>query len=148
MKSISIINPAKYRWHDRESARPSYWYKSGCVALTQCIITLRFAPRSSNIRLPFQAKNNVTSAPASTASLTPKSLCAYRKSSPREKGLEYKREQRWTLVEPWCKHWSCCGWRKGTSPDEATLNGEEIKPVAIAIIKLLLSERISKGVSQ
>ena len=43
---------------------------------------------------------------------------------------------------------SCCSWRKGTSPDEATLNSEEIKPVAIAIIELHLSEGISKGVSQ
>jgi len=34
------------------------------------------------------------------------------------------------------------------SPDEATLNSEEIKPVAMAIIKLRLSEGISKGVSQ
>jgi len=33
---------------------------------------------------------------------------------------------------------------KSTSPDEATLNSEEIKPVAIAIIELRLSERISK----
>ena len=39
---------------------------------------------------------------------------------------------------------------KGTSPDKVTLNSEEIncKPVAIAIIELPLSERISKGVSQ
>ena len=34
------------------------------------------------------------------------------------------------------------------SPDEATLNSEEIKPVAIAIIELRLSEGISKRVSQ
>jgi len=39
------------------------------------------------------------------------------------------------------------GWQKGTSPDEVTLNSEEIKPVAIAIIELRLSEGISKGVS-
>ena len=32
--------------------------------------------------------------------------------------------------------------------DEATLNSEEIKPVAIAIIELCLSEGISKGVGQ
>ena len=37
-------------------------------------------------------------------------------------------------------------WRKGTSPDEATLNSEEIKPVAIAIIELRLSEGISKKI--
>ena len=35
-----------------------------------------------------------------------------------------------------------------TTPDEATLNSEEIKPVAIASIELHLSECISKGVSQ
>ena len=32
---------------------------------------------------------------------------------------------------------------KSSSPDEATLNSEEIIPVAIAIIKLHLSEGIS-----
>jgi len=32
--------------------------------------------------------------------------------------------------------------------DEATLNSEEIKAVAIAIIELCLSEGISKGVSK
>ena len=37
---------------------------------------------------------------------------------------------------------------KSTSPDEATLNSEEIKPVALAIIKLSLSEGISQSVSQ
>ena len=39
---------------------------------------------------------------------------------------------------------SCWGWQKGTSQDEAMLNSEEIKPVAIAITKLRLSEGISK----
>ena len=33
-------------------------------------------------------------------------------------------------------------------PDKATLNSEEIKPVAIAIIELRLSEGISQGGSQ
>ena len=61
----------------------------------------------------------------------------------REKGMEYKGEQWWALVELWCKQWNCCGWRKGTSPDEATLNNEEINPVAMVIIELRLS-----GVSQ
>ena len=32
--------------------------------------------------------------------------------------------------------------------DKATLNSEEMKPLAIAIIELHLSEGISKGVSQ
>jgi len=43
---------------------------------------------------------------------------------------------------------SCCGWQKGTSQDEATLNSEEIKPVALAIIELCLSEDLSQSVSQ
>jgi len=34
------------------------------------------------------------------------------------------------------------------SPDEVTLNCEEIKAVAFAIIELRLSEGISKGVSE
>ena len=38
--------------------------------------------------------------------------------------------------------------KKGTSPDEATLISEKIKPVAIAIIKLHLSKGIRKLVSQ
>ena len=37
---------------------------------------------------------------------------------------------------------------KGTSPDEMMLNSEEIKPAAIAIIELHLSEHISKGVGR
>ena len=36
---------------------------------------------------------------------------------------------------------------KGPSRDEAMLNSEEIKPIALVIIELRLSERISKGVS-
>ena len=55
--------------HNHQSACPSYWYKSGCATLTWCIITLRFASSSSNVWLPFQAKNNVRSAPASTRAL-------------------------------------------------------------------------------
>ena len=52
------------------------------------------------------------------------------------------------MIKPWCEHWSYWGWWKGTSPDEATLNSEEIKPVAITAIKLHLSEGIREGVSQ
>jgi len=40
------------------------------------------------------------------------------------------------------------GLAKGTSPDEAMPNSEEIKPVAVAIIKLRLSKGISRSVSQ
>jgi len=52
------------------------------------------------------------------------------------------------LVKPSCEYWSCCGWQKGTSLDEATVNSEEIKPVAIAIIELRLSKGISQSISQ
>ena len=38
--------------------------------------------------------------------------------------------------------------QKGMSPDETTLNREEIKAVAIVVIELCLSEGISEGVSQ
>ena len=38
--------------------------------------------------------------------------------------------------------------QKGTSRDKLTLNSENIKPVAIASIKLSLSEGISKSVSK
>ena len=38
---------------------------------------------------------------------------------------------------------SCCSWQKGMSRDDATLNSEEIKPVAITVIELRLSEAIS-----
>ena len=62
----------------------------------------------------------------------------------REKGVKRKGEQRYALVEPLCKHWSCCDWWKGTSQDEATLNSEEMKLVTIAIIELCLSEGVSK----
>jgi len=44
--------------------------------------------------------------------------------------------------------WSCCGWQKGMSRDEATLNSEEIKPVALATIELRFSEDIRQSVSQ
>ena len=37
---------------------------------------------------------------------------------------------------------------KGTCPAEATSNSEKIKPVALAIIKLRLSEGISQLLSQ
>ena len=38
----------KIRNADHQSAHPSYWYKSGCVTLTLCIITLCFTSSSSN----------------------------------------------------------------------------------------------------
>jgi len=38
-----------------------------------------------------------------------------------------------------------CGVPKGTSRDEATSNSEKIKPVALAIIELRLSEGIRQA---
>jgi len=46
-------------------------------------------------------------------------------------------------------HWTYCGIPKGTSWAEATSNSEKIiKPVALAIIELRLTEGISQAVSQ
>ena len=45
-------------------------------------------------------------------------------------------------------HCTYCGMPKGTCQAEATLNSEKIKPVAVAIIELHLSEGISYLVSQ
>jgi len=56
----------KYRMLDCQSTCLSYWYKSGYVALTRCITTLRFTSSFSNVWLIFLAKNNVRSTSAST----------------------------------------------------------------------------------
>jgi len=53
-------------------------------------------------------------------------------------------DQQGTRVSPWCKHYSCCGWWKGMSQDEERLISEEIKSPTLAILKLSLSEGISK----
>jgi len=45
-------------------------------------------------------------------------------------------------------HWSCSSWQKDTSWDEATLNSEEIKPIALVVIELRLSEGISQSDSR
>ena len=42
----------------------------------------------------------------------------------------------------------CSGMSKGTSRAKVTLNSEKIKPIALAIIKLCLSEGISQSVTQ
>ena len=41
-----------------------------------------------------------------------------------------------------------CGMPKGTSTDEVTSNSEKSKPVALAVIKLRLSESIGQVVGQ
>ena len=116
--------------HNRQSTCPSYWYKSGCITKKRCIIMLHFASSSSNVWLTFQAKNNARSTPAcnvltrsrTKAIMHVLEIVTY---AVREKGMEYKGEQKWALVEPWCKHLSCCGWWKGMSPDDVTLNSWE-----------------------
>ena len=45
-------------------------------------------------------------------------------------------DQRGTKGAPWCKHFSSCGWQKGTSQDEVTLISEEIKSLALAVLNL------------
>ena len=53
--------------------------------------------------------------------------------------------QRRTKVSPWCVHFMYCGMPKGTSRDEATSNSENIKPEALAVIELRLSEGIRQA---
>ena len=48
----------------------------------------------------------------------------------------------------WYVHVECIVWTKGTSWAEATSNSEKIKPLALAIIELRLSEGISQSVVQ
>ena len=45
-------------------------------------------------------------------------------------------------------HCMFCGMPKGTSQAEAMSNSEKIKPVALAVIELRLSEGISQSVRQ
>ena len=67
MKSISTINPAIMENTDGTIIKASAPVIDIKVGVSWCIITLRFASRSSNVWLPFQTKNNITSNPASTA---------------------------------------------------------------------------------
>jgi len=52
----------------------------------------------------------------------------------------------------WSVHEECiimyCSMPKGTSQAEVMSNSEEIKPLALAVIKLCLSEGISQSVSR
>jgi len=51
--------------------------------------------------------------------------------------------QRRIKVAPWCMLCSYCGWKKGTSWDEATSNSEKLRPIAFSIVGLRLAEGIS-----
>ena len=59
-----------------------------------------------------------------------------------------KRTQRGTLVSPSRMHCIYCCMPKGTSQAKAMSNGKKIKPLALAVIELHLSEGISQSVSQ
>ena len=45
-------------------------------------------------------------------------------------------------------HCTYCGMPKGTCRAEVTLNSEKVKPVALTVIKLRLSEGISQLLTQ
>ena len=82
-----------------------------------------------------------------TPSLILKPLRVYCKSSSYAVVKKSMGDQRGTKVAPWCKHCSSCGWWKGTSWDKVTLSSEEeIKSLALAVLKLCLSEGISNSV--
>ena len=106
---------------------------------------LLLAPQ--NFWATFQAKSNARRAPASTAltllSHQSHKVCTTNRHL-RGSG-ERNGEQRKALVKP---HWSCCGWQKGTSRDEAASNSAKIKPIALVVIELRLSEGISHADSQ
>ena len=55
--------------------------------------------------------------------------------------------QRKTLVSQLRMHCTYCGMPKGTCQAETTSNSEKIKPVALAVIELCLSEGISQSVT-
>ena len=50
--------------------------------------------------------------------------------------------------KPMRMHCTYCGMSKGTSQAEVTSNSEKIKPIALAVIELHLSEGISQSVSR
>ena len=53
-----------------------------------------------------------------------------------------------TLVSPCRMHCIYCGMSKGTSRAETMLNSEKIKPLALAVIELRLSEGINQSVTR
>ena len=100
----------------------------------------------SNVKLVLQhSKQGIAGeVPQQSLCLVLKPLRVYRKSSPYAVVKKSMGDQRGTKVSPWCKHCGSCGWWKGTSPYEAMLISEEIKSLALAVLKLCLSEGISK----
>ena len=95
----------------------------------------------------FQTENNVRSAPASSALIlashqshnartTNRHVCSRgeRTEAQRRTKVNFSRTMMQALELP---------WQKGTYRDKVMLNSEEIKPVALTIIELRLSEGIS-----
>ena len=97
----------KYGMFDRQSA-PSYW-SNGCVTWSQCTTNF-ISSYFKQFRQHYKQRIAPTSS-AFTKSRTEAILCV-------PQIVTY-------TVEPWCKHWSCCGRRKDKSWDEATLINEK-----------------------
>jgi len=63
-----------YRNTECTIARPSYWYKSGCVTLTWCIITLHLLPALWMFGYMYHLKQRITQEVPLLALHLPKSL--------------------------------------------------------------------------
>ena len=89
---------------------------SGCVAWSQGITTLHFQLLWT-FWVTFQPKISVRSIPT-TSALTQVSQWSHYVHTTNhhlcdsgERNGEQRRAKVSFLVEPWCKHWSCCGWQ-------------------------------------
>ena len=117
-----------------------------------CGVSLRFFSATLNTLGNILSRERHKKCPCqhcTYTSLVPKPQHVYRKSSPSQQWRKEWRTKK-NKVELWqmIQVLELLGWRKGTSQDEATLVSEEIKPVAITIIELCLSECISQSVSR
>ena len=102
---------------------------------------------------PFQAKNNVRSAPASIA-LTQVSHQSHNTCTTncyltgKEERSGVQKRTKVSFGRTMMKALELLHLAKRHVSGRTTLNSEEIKPVAIAIIEFRLSEDISKGVNE
>ena len=136
MKRISTVNYWKYWMFDHQRAHPSYRYKRW---MCRCITLLHFQLLQT-LLAPFQAKSSTINTPDcnETVARIPPIIT---NAAGERNGTQRKTNVSFGI--PWCKHWSCCSWQKGTSREKVMINSQEIKPVAITIIKICLSEGIS-----